>query len=116
MAIARGVNIKNNDIDTAPQNNAQINLQWQKDQFSAQLEWLYLDDYYLDPANTAKYEGHQLVNLRARVPVNDKLTFSFRVMNLLDEDYAERADFAFGNYRYFVGEPRSLFLHLNYKP
>lgn len=116
VAIARGVNIKNNDIDTAPQNNAQINLQWQKDQFSAQLEWLYLDDYYLDPANTAKYDGHQLVNLRARVPVNDKLTFSFRVMNLLDEDYAERADFAFGNYRYFVGEPRSLFLHLNYKP
>jgi len=33
-----------------------------------------------------------------------------------DTDYAERADFGFGNERYFVGEPRALFLGLRYTP
>jgi len=31
-------------------------------------------------------------------------------MNLTDTKYAERADYAFGNDRYFVGEPASLYL------
>jgi iron complex outermembrane recepter protein len=35
-------------------------------------------------------------------------------LNLTDVDYAERADIAFGNYRYFVGEPRSVFLSMAY--
>jgi hypothetical protein len=35
--------------------------------------------------------------------------------NLLDEDYAERADYAFGDYRYFVGEPRGLYLQIGWE-
>ena len=34
---------------------------------------------------------------------------------LTDVDYAERADFAFGAYRYFVGEPRSVYLTIQYR-
>ena len=30
--------------------------------------------------------------------------------------YAERADYGFGNYRYFVGEPRSAMIGLYYTP
>jgi outer membrane receptor protein involved in Fe transport len=30
------------------------------------------------------------------------------VRNVFDTRYAERADFAFGGYRYFPGEPRSV--------
>ena len=33
-------------------------------------------------------------------------------MNLADREYAERADFGFGEERYFVGAPRSLYLGL----
>jgi len=33
---------------------------------------------------------------------------------VLDEGYAERADYGFGNYRYFVGEPRSAVLGLTF--
>jgi iron complex outermembrane receptor protein len=32
------------------------------------------------------------------------------VTNLLDTDYAERADYAFGNERFFVGEPRGVYI------
>jgi len=31
-------------------------------------------------------------------------------MNLTDENYAERADYGFGNDRYFIGTPLSVFL------
>jgi iron complex outermembrane receptor protein len=31
-------------------------------------------------------------------------------MNLTNTEYAERADFAFGNDRYFVGQPISLYV------
>jgi iron complex outermembrane recepter protein len=31
-------------------------------------------------------------------------------MNILDTRYADRGDFAFGNYRYFPGTPRQAFL------
>ena len=37
---------------------------------------------------------------------------SARLMNLTDEDYAERADYSFGSDRYFVGTPVSLYLGL----
>jgi outer membrane receptor protein involved in Fe transport len=43
-----------------------------------------------------------------------QLGATLRVTNLLDEDYAERADVGFGNYRYFVGRPRGVFLELRY--
>ena len=32
-----------------------------------------------------------------------------RLMNVTDEKIADRADFAFGNYRYFPGLPRELY-------
>jgi hypothetical protein len=35
-------------------------------------------------------------------------------MNLTDTDYAERADFGFGNERYFVGEPISLYVGIRH--
>lgn len=114
VAIARGVDIRHNHIDTAPEKNASVSLQWQADYGNAELEWVYLDDYYLDPENSARYEGHQLVNLRTSVPVSDNFKLSLRIMNLFNQDYAERADYAFGNYRYFVGEPRALYLQAHY--
>jgi len=42
-------------------------------------------------------------------------TTNLRLTNLLDEDYAERADFGFGSYRYFVGQPRGAYLEISYQ-
>jgi len=73
-----------------------------------------MSKYYVNPENTAEYEGHNLLNLRAKYNISTYLSISARLLNITDEDYAERADFSFGNYRYFVGEPRSLFVSLQY--
>ena len=79
---------------------------------SSEIEWLWVAKYWVDPNNEHQYDGHQLLNLRAAWTVTPKLTVTVVATNLLDEGYAERADFGFGNYRYFVGEPRSAVIGL----
>lgn len=109
-------NIKGNEIDTAPQHMGSMQLGWRDEKNSKiELEWAHLGNYYLNPENTAQYKGHNLLNLRASTLINKQWTISARVLNIANKDYAERADFGFGSYRYFVGEPRSVFISLNYK-
>jgi hypothetical protein len=38
-----------------------------------------------------------------------------RIMNLADTAYADRADYAFGNYRYFPGRGRTAFIELGWR-
>ncbi len=107
--------IKGNDIDTAPRRFGSMRLGWQiRPQHRAELEWVHMDKYYLEPDNNHEYDGHNLLNLRLTSQVTPRLLLALRATNLTDEDYAERADFGFGNYRYFVGEPRSLSVQLSY--
>ncbi len=109
------VDIKGNEIDTAPQHMGSAQLGWYDgNSKTIELEWLHLGNYYLNPENTAEYSGHNLLNLRLNAEIGNNWVVNARVLNLLDEDYAERADFGFGNYRYFVGEPRSLFVSIKY--
>ena len=107
--------INGNYIDTAPKQMASMQFGWRNNANSqVELEWLHMGSYYLNPENTAEYSGHELVNLRAGFKLNKQLSVSARLLNVTDKDYAERADFGFGNYRYFVGEPRSIFVSVRY--
>ncbi len=113
-ALARSP-ISGNDIDTAPRTMGSFNIEWHPgDKLNAELEWVHLGEYYMDPENTTKYNGHDLLNLRVGWRFSDAWTGFFRIMNLTDEDYAERADFGFGSERYFVGEPISLYLGIRH--
>ena len=77
---------------------------------SGELEWSHIGPYFTNPDNTNRYGGHDLLHLRGDYQFKSAWSLFFRVTNLLDTDYAERADFAFGSERYFVGEPRSYFI------
>ena len=112
--------IKDNYIDTAPKVFGSARLGWdlsvnQGWPALAELEWVYLDEYYLDPDNNHTYDGHSLVNLRIMAELAPRWSSTLRVTNLLDEDYAERADFGFGQYRYFVGQPIGAYLEISYR-
>ena len=74
-----------------------------------------MDSYYLEPDNEHEYNGHSLLNLRVSSQFNERFRGTLRVTNLTDEDYAERADFGFGNYRYFVGQPLGAYLEISYQ-
>jgi outer membrane receptor protein involved in Fe transport len=95
------------DIDTAPRWLWSGRLGWTPaGRVALDLEWQHVGDYYTDAANDHAYEGHDLLHLRARYRLGDNAQAYVIVRNLTDETYAERADYAFGNARYFPGEPR----------
>ena len=68
--------------------------------------------YPVDERNAHFYKGHDVFNLRAKIPLNENLNFGFSLSNLTDEKYATRADYAFGSYRYFGGHEREFHLSL----
>ncbi len=76
------------------------------------VEWRHVGAYFTNPGNTERYSGHDVFVLRGRYSLNDGVDIFGRVDNLFDTRYANRADFAFGNERYFPGRPRTLFLGL----
>jgi outer membrane receptor protein involved in Fe transport len=108
---------KGDDIDTAPRILAGARLSWAPDDapLSAEIEWERTGRYYADAANTRAYPGHDIVNLRTGWRVRRGLALSLTVRNLFDDLYAERADLAFNEDRYFPGEPRTLALGLSAK-
>ena len=80
------------------------------------LEWVRLGSYFMDPANTHKYDGHNLLNLQANVPVVDHLQLTGRVTNLADVRYAETSSFnAQQGERFRPGAPRQVFVGAQYR-
>ncbi len=80
------------------------------------MRWTAIGDYFLDAENRYTYPGHDLVNLRAGIELSPRLNLSARLNNVLNSDYADRADYAFGAYRYFPGRGRELFVELQFLP
>jgi outer membrane receptor protein involved in Fe transport len=112
--------IKGNFIDTSPKVFGSAGLRWDMTEATgrpgqAELEWVYMDSYYLEPDNEHQYDGHSLLNLRVSSQLGKRFSMAVRLTNLLDEDYAERADFGFGDYRYFVGQPMGAYVELGYQ-
>jgi outer membrane receptor protein involved in Fe transport len=108
--------LSGNEIDTAPKMMGSMTLDWQTSaRWQNQLTWVHLGEYYTNPENTNQYPGHHLIHWHGQFQLSDQVAFFFRVHNLTDKAYAERADFAFGNERFFVGLPRSLYLGVRFR-
>jgi iron complex outermembrane receptor protein len=105
--------IDGNDMDTAPRHLGNVRFGWNFLPTSrAELEWVHVGRYYTDETNHT-YDGHDLLNLRANHKVSKNLTVYGKISNLLNTEYAERADFYYRD-RYFVGEERGLHVGASY--
>lgn len=105
-----------NDLDTAPRNIHALRVGWSPaPAIDAELEVLDLGRYWLDAANAHAYAGHTLFNLRASWAPAPPWRLSLRALNLADAAYADRADYAFGEYRYFPGRGRAVFVEIAYR-
>jgi outer membrane receptor protein involved in Fe transport len=103
------------DIDTAPRNAHHLAVGVQPfARTTAELELLHVSEYFVDASNEHRYPGHTLVNTRVSYELAPNWQTTLRVTNVFDRRYADRADFAFGNYRYFPGRDRSWFLEIAY--
>lgn len=112
-----GVNLKGLDVDTAPRRFGGTRLRWEGEgDWQMELEWLWTSGYFMEPENRHRYPGHEIVNLRARAALADRLDFHMRVLNVTGRAYADRADYTvFSGERYFPGPPRSLFVGIQWR-
>jgi outer membrane receptor protein involved in Fe transport len=101
------------DVDTAPRQLHTFWLRWRPAVgLTTEAEWLVVGDYFVDASNSNRYPGHELLNLRARWQFAENWSLAARLNNALDRAYADRADFAFGTYRYFPGRGRAAFVEV----
>ncbi len=114
--ISGGIDIKGNNVDTAPNVFGNLRLTWRPTPtLLAELEWVNMGDYYTNPENTADYEGHDLANLRMQYQYSEDINLSLNLLNITDVQYAERADWtSFTGDRYFPGEPARAFFAVNW--
>jgi iron complex outermembrane receptor protein len=104
-----------NAVDTAPRQVYALRLRRESGSLAGELEWLHVGPYWTNAANTARYDGHDLANLRVSLRPGRRWSLVARVTNLLDDVYADRADFAFGDHRYFPGRDRAYFVELDWR-
>lgn len=106
---------RGDEVDGAPRHLGSGRLIWRPaSNTTLELNADYVGSHYLDAGNEHRYHGHTVFALRASHQLHSHWLLRARLNNLTDRAYAERADFAFGNYRYFPGRERSLFLTLEY--
>jgi len=102
---------KGDRVDTAPDTLWTIRATASPTDLSTlELEWRHVGSYFTNPGNTEDYSGHDIFVFRGDYSLTEGLKLQSRIDNLFDTRHADRADFAFGNERYFPGRPRTLFL------
>jgi outer membrane receptor protein involved in Fe transport len=98
------------EIESAPRWIGNTRLAWAPAEGKrVQLEWVSLGSYWMDQANTIKYDGHNLFNLRANWPLAPRLSVFGSVHNLTDVRYAESASISSNTPVYAPGLPRTLY-------
>jgi len=108
--------VDGNQVDTAPSHLYNANATYVVGHgLAATLTWTAVGSYYVDAANSGTYPGHQLLGARLAWAATPAWSADLRIDNLLDRAYADRADLAFGSYRYLPGRSRSVFLDVRYR-
>jgi outer membrane receptor protein involved in Fe transport len=79
-------------------------------------EWSRVGGYWLDAENTHRYDGHHLLNVHANLPLTGRVEAIGRVLNLLDDRYAESAAYTAARGEEFApGMPRTVYLGVQYR-
>ncbi len=114
------------EMPAAPAWIANSELRWQPAALpglTLALEWVHLGDYWMNNANSIRYDGHDLANLRASYR-RGSWEWWLKGQNLGDVHYAETASSTFsgaGTYNpntqdsYTPGAPRTVSVGINYR-
>ena len=104
----REVIVKGNDVDTAPRHLGSFQWQWHpREGIRSTLEITRIGSYFMDAANTLEYPGHSIFHWHGKWRLSDAWEVQAHVRNLLNDKYADRADWSFGTPRYFPAMPRN---------
>lgn len=99
-----------NEQPSAPRFMSNARLTWTPtDALRAQVEWVRIGSYWLDDANTVKYGGHNLFNLRGNFALTPTISLFGSVNNLTDRRYADSAQLSTNSTpAYSPGLPRTV--------
>ena len=81
---------------------------------TTQLEVERVSSYWMDDANTKKYEGFTVGNVKASYQANKHLDLFAKVNNVTNKTYAETADYSYGTEKYTPAAPRQVFVGMEY--
>lgn len=113
-----GVDLSGNEMDAAPRSIAAAGVSYTPPFFprlNLGLDVNRLGEYWMDPQNTTKYDGHTVLNARAGVELPMGFEAFARLTNVTDERYAERASYnAFRGQEFAPGQPRAFYFGLRY--
>ena len=108
---AAGLDYSGREMEVAPRTigNAMLTLT-PRDWLQVSVEESVLGAYYMDAANTERYDGHTLTNLRLRVRLHRAVQLHVRALNLANARYAESASYTVARGREFApGMPRTIY-------
>jgi outer membrane receptor protein involved in Fe transport len=113
---AAGLDFNGNEMDVAPRTISNIIVTYRppvSGEGTISVEWNRLGGYWMDPANTVRYDGHNLINMRVHFDLPKGFTVYGRLMNLTNERFADRATYTTFRGREFApGLPRALYVGL----
>lgn len=109
---ARGLDYSGKDIETAPRDlgDASITVT-PRGWLMASAEVSRVGRYWMDAANTHRYAGHTLLNLRTEVRLREGVRLFARLLNAADARYAESSSFTLQRGEEFApGLPRTAYV------
>jgi len=113
--IEKGINYNGNEMNGAPHwtHNAEI---WYKPSYIKDLrvglEWQKIGAYFMDPKNTVKYEGYNVLNVRIGYQYKG-FEFWMNVINATDNYYSYISTKS-STYSYQLAEPRNFVVGVSY--
>ena len=114
--IEKGANYKGNQMNNAPNwmYNSEI---WYKPSFVKGLrigaEMQHIGSYFVDPLNTAKYKGYNVLNLRAGYQFKG-FDVWINVLNVTDNYYSHITSKSAFGYSYQIADPRNFNIGIAY--
>lgn len=106
------VDFSGRTIASAPEHTANATLGYSPRTLpglAVETEWIYLGSYWMNDANSVKYDGHQLVNLRLNYQASAHWQFFLRITNLFDRRWATAAQVSNNESQYAPGLPLSIY-------
>jgi outer membrane receptor protein involved in Fe transport len=101
-----------NEMEDAPREIGNVVLGWSPAAVPGStiaIEWARIGRYWMDAQNTTRYPGHDLLHVRASMPVTRGIILYARLQNVTNERFAESAAYTVARGEEFApGMPRTL--------
>lgn len=117
---APGVEYDGHEMESAPRTLGTLSLSYRPGFIPGAafaLEWTRLGAYWLNPENTERYDGHDLLDARMNLPLGERIALFARLTNLADARYADHGGWSpFRGREFAPGRPRALFAGFQLTP